>query len=131
MLFCFSYAGGSAETFWTWQEALASTARIFPVELPGRGRRYSEPFIDSVGSCVKAVARDIARIKPDASYFFGHSLGSILALETVKELIQVHEYTPRVLIVSGRHAPQFSCSVGRDQRPSRPGPSQLSRRTAL
>jgi medium-chain acyl-[acyl-carrier-protein] hydrolase len=44
-LFCFHYAGGSAQTFHAWSANLPPTVEVGMVQLPGRGHRLAEPKI--------------------------------------------------------------------------------------
>ena len=75
-LFCFAHAGGSADIYRQWQKALSGSATIYPMELPGRGRRMAEPFCPSVALAARRAAQCVAACVPDSRYFiFGHSLG--------------------------------------------------------
>lgn len=105
-LFCFAHAGGSADIYRQWQKALSGSATIYPMELPGRGRRMAEPFCPSVALAARKAAQCVAACVPDSRYFiFGHSLGSIIALETVREIESLGIPTPALLFVSGRYPP--------------------------
>lgn len=105
-LFCFAHAGGSADIYRQWQKALSGSATIYPMELPGRGRRMAEPFCPSVALAARRAAQCVAACVPDSRYFiFGHSLGSIIALETVREIESLGIPTPVLLFVSGRYPP--------------------------
>ena len=76
------------------------------MELPGRGRRMAEPFCPSVALAARKAAQCVAACVPDSRYFiFGHSLGSIIALETVREIESLGIPTPALLFVSGRYPP--------------------------
>src|ERR1700727_2429109 len=52
-LFCFPYAGGSAELFRSWQQwFLDCGVEICLVHLPGRGRRVNEAAFTCLGSLI-------------------------------------------------------------------------------
>ena len=106
LLFCFSYAGGSAEFYRLWQPLLSGTVTVCPVELPGHGRRIAEPYVASIAGA----AQEIARIAADAAagpfFLFGHSLGSVMAYETAK-VLEERGTPPEALIVSGRFPPHL------------------------
>lgn len=105
-IFCFSYAGGSAEIYRQWQKQLTGCARIIPVELPGRGTRHGEPFCPSIPQAAAAAALAISAGLSGQTYFlFGHSLGSALALETARKLEDMGISKPAALVVSGRFPP--------------------------
>lgn len=112
-LFCFSYAGGTSELFRQWQAALADICLICPVELPGRGSRMDEPFAPTLAQAAQEAACALLPYTDAPCYLFGHSLGSVLALETARvlqEQVQGQEGGARLplgLIVSGRYPPHL------------------------
>lgn len=104
-LFCFSYAGGTSELFRQWQTGLADVCLICPAELPGRGSRMDEPFALSLMQAARQAANAIFPYTTSPYYIFGHSLGSVLALETTRVLQEGGVPLPLGLIVSGRYPP--------------------------
>jgi medium-chain acyl-[acyl-carrier-protein] hydrolase len=44
-LFCFHYAGGSAQVFYNWPGHLPPGLGMGAIQLPGRGHRLGEPHI--------------------------------------------------------------------------------------
>ena len=106
-LFCFSYAGGTSELFRQWQAALADICLICPVELPGRGSRMDEPFAPTLAQAAQEAACAILPYTDAPYYLFGHSLGSVLALETARALQEGGATLPLGLIVSGRYPPHL------------------------
>jgi Predicted thioesterase involved in non-ribosomal peptide biosynthesis len=42
-LFCFHYAGGSAQVFHDWPQHLPRSVEVAALQLPGRGHRFDEP----------------------------------------------------------------------------------------
>jgi len=106
-LFCFPYAGGSAQIFRSWSNQLPNTIEVCPAELPGHGRRMKEsPFTD-----LKELVNTIIPIIPhrlDKPFaFFGHSMGALIAFELTRRLRDNNQPVPTHLIVSGRPAPQL------------------------
>lgn len=106
-LFCFPYAGGSAEIYRNWQGSFPPEIGICLVHLPGRGKRIAERAFTRVSSLVKAIAdRMEPKIrKPYALY--GHSMGALISFELSWELILRYGAKPQHLFVSGRSAPQW------------------------
>lgn len=105
LLFCFSYAGGSSEIYRQWQTSMKNICQICPVELPGRGSRFGESFCDSLLSAAEGAANAIAPYTQSPYILFGHSLGSVMALETARKLQSNASPSPLCLIVSGRFPP--------------------------
>lgn len=82
-LFAFHHAAASASTFYGWSQYLNEYTTLYAIELPGRASRLREEAISDIGT----IARNIAQgIKPYLgtmpTFFFGHSMGGILAYET-------------------------------------------------
>jgi medium-chain acyl-[acyl-carrier-protein] hydrolase len=104
-LFCFHYAGGSAQTFYTWPAELPSTAEIGMVQLPGRGHRLAEPKITRLLQLSRVVAQALQQFTDKPFAFFGHSLGALLCFEVARSLRREHLLEPAQLFVSATQAP--------------------------
>src|SRR5262245_64119475 len=76
-LFCFHYAGGSAQTFHTWPAELPPTLEIGMVQLPGRGQRIAEPKMTRLLPISRIVAQALEQYLDKPFAFFGHSLGAL------------------------------------------------------
>ncbi|NKZ37378.1 thioesterase [Oleiagrimonas citrea] len=86
-LFCFPFAGGSVWTFRELAEKLAGRVEVHPVELPGRGRRRTEPCISAWPSLIQKLSDEL-RPHTTAPYaLLGYSLGALIALEIARELV--------------------------------------------
>ena len=83
LLFCFTFAGGIAEsTFGDWNSRVHDWIQVVPIDVPGRGRRSNE----SESQSLKAIATDIAaffRNSPLPYAIFAHSTGAILMYEVL------------------------------------------------
>jgi surfactin synthase thioesterase subunit len=107
-LFCVPHAGSGATAFRGWAEPLLPEIEATVVELPGRESRFRdvpyprmEPLVNDLATAVIAA---LAEDQPFA--FFGNSLGSLIAFETLHE---IHRRTGREalhLFVSASGAPQ-------------------------
>jgi len=109
-LFCFPYAGGSANAY----QAIAASVRqlmIWAYEMPGRGRRISEAPATSRIKIVEDSARIIASQGHDDFFLFGHSMGGMLAFETARVLQHKYSLSPRRLILSGIRPPSRVATV--------------------
>lgn len=105
-LFMLPYAGGSASVYLNWKKLMPPEVQIYPLELPGRGRRYKESLINSVQSMVPDLIKSMEAYEISVPYaIFGHSMGSLLALEVTHELVKQGYPLPVSLFLSGRDSP--------------------------
>lgn len=108
-LFCIPYAGGSASIYSQWSSKLSGISEIIPVELAGRGRRMHETVYLSFEEAVEDTTSIIMQqLSGDPYAIFGHSLGAILAYETIYQLKSRGYKEPDVAFFSGRSAPHVS-----------------------
>lgn len=108
-LFCFPYAGASAQFYHRWRRVLPTWLDVCPVELPGRGARFGEPLQENLTALANQLAAELqASELPDQGQpfaFFGHSLGALLAFEVAHALRAQGAPQPQVLVVSASAAP--------------------------
>jgi medium-chain acyl-[acyl-carrier-protein] hydrolase len=105
-LFCFHYAGGSAQAFQTWSAYLPQDLEIGAVQLPGRGNRFAEPKITSLLPLSRIVAQALQPYLDKPFVFFGHSLGALLCFEVARNLRRESCLEPAHIYISATHAPQ-------------------------
>jgi surfactin synthase thioesterase subunit len=77
---------------------------LLVLDLPGRGRRYTEQPIGDMGALVARVAEDVHPWLDAPVALFGHSLGAILAVE-LGRACEARGAPPVWVGVSGRVAP--------------------------
>jgi medium-chain acyl-[acyl-carrier-protein] hydrolase len=106
-LFCFPYAGGSAQVFRGWQRHFTPQAALSLAHLPGRAARVSEPPLKRYKPLVNALADAIIPELPPAFAFWGHSMGTLISFELARELRRRGQPAPLALFLSGRGAPQI------------------------
>lgn len=109
-LFCFPYAGGSAMTYRTWPDLLPKNIEVYPVELPGRGSRMSEPPYRNMTPLVHDLG---VALKPylDKPYaFWGHSMGALIGFELARLFRRWQLPGPLQLFASGHTAPPVKSS---------------------
>lgn len=106
-LFCFPYAGGAANIFRPWVKQLSHVADVYPIQLPGRGDRITEPSLTSTVPMVDALVKNLAPYFDRPFAFFGHSMGALIAFELARKLRSEHGPLPVHIIVSGRRAPHL------------------------
>lgn len=105
-VFCFSFAGGNASTYRSWQALAGARAEICAIQLPGRADRLLEQPLEALADVVGAVAREINLLDPAPFVVFGHSLGALLAFELARLLQSAGLPLPEHLFVSACDAPQ-------------------------
>ncbi|HVN52767.1 MAG TPA: alpha/beta fold hydrolase [Anaerolineaceae bacterium] len=106
-LFCFPYSGASASIYHSWVRSLPAPLSVFPVELPGHGRRLAEPLQTSLKSLVETIAAGLLPHLKSPFAFFGHSMGALLSFELSRYLRAHDGLEPRYLFLSGHPAPQL------------------------
>ena len=104
-LFCFHYAGGSAQIFHDWSGCLPPSVEIGAIQLPGRGQRLGEPHITRLAPLSRIVAQELLPYLDKPFVFFGHSLGALLCFETARSLRRENRRQPDHLFVSATEAP--------------------------
>lgn len=101
-LICIPFAGGGASYYKCWEEALPAQIQLVPVELAGKGSRFSETyyrsFIDAVDDIYNLILPDII----DNNYvIFGHSMGGLIAYYLAREIIKNGNKKPLHCFISG------------------------------
>ncbi|BAU09023.1 thioesterase II family protein [Fischerella sp. NIES-3754] len=106
-LFCFPYAGGSANIFRHWSNHLPTTIEVCAIELPGRGMRIKLPPFTQLEPLVTELA-SVLKSKLDKPFaFFGHSMGAFVSFELALLLRKQYDLNPSHLFVSAHRAPQL------------------------
>jgi medium-chain acyl-[acyl-carrier-protein] hydrolase len=104
-LFCFHYAGGSAQVFHAWPARLPPSVEMGAIQLPGRCHRFDEPHIKRLAPLSRIVAQELLPYLDKPFVFFGHSLGALLCFETARSLRRENRRQPAHLFVSATEAP--------------------------
>ena len=107
-LFCFPYAGGSAQSFRGWQDELPAEIQVSPVHLPGRERRLREKPFSELLPLAEVLADALWSHLEKPYALVGHSVGAIIALELARVLRRKGGPLPLHLFVSGCRAPQLT-----------------------
>jgi medium-chain acyl-[acyl-carrier-protein] hydrolase len=106
-LFCFPYAGGSAQIYRAWPQRLPPSVEVCAVQLPGRGNRLREPPFTDLDTLVRALAEALLPYLDQPFAFFGHSMGALICFELAHRLRERGSPGPIQLFVSGHRAPQL------------------------
>lgn len=91
LLFCFSFAGGTADFYNGLEEAVDGEVKLVKLEYPGHGKRMKESLCHSFDNLTEDLYPQIIkelRNKPNAQYaFMGYSMGSIAAFDMMKKFV--------------------------------------------
>ncbi len=104
-LFVFPYAGGRASAFRGWQRRLPAWVEVCALQPPGREQRLSEPPLASVAEAVPVILEVLERLADLPFAFYGHSLGGLVAYESVRALLVRGLPLPHAFFASGSRAP--------------------------
>ncbi len=114
-LICIPYAGSGASVYAGWQKVMGSDIEILPVQLPGRENRMTEECLLSCKEAAKKIAYEIGPYLQNGNFsVFGHSMGGIIAFETVKYLEKTGK-NPDVCFVSSTSIEDMSGIVRSSQ----------------
>ena len=104
-LFCLPHAGGAASAFRSFQDGMPGVA-VLPLQLPGRENRLGETPYQDMESLVAALATVVVTEAAGRPYaVYGHSVGALVAFETVRAIRRRGRQQPVHLFVSGCSAP--------------------------
>lgn len=98
-------AGASATMYLRWRRLLPHWIRVVPVELPGRGGRIGEPYVDHYDQLVALLCDEHATAMQGRYALFGHSMGALLALGVAQHQHALSLPMPCALFASASPAP--------------------------
>ena len=102
---CFPAAGGWFSAFGSWIDLLGDDIELWAVTLPGHGIRLHEPPVPDMRALARSVAADLLGFEHLPYAVFGHSMGGLLAYETIRELLRRNYPSPQGFGVSAVRAP--------------------------
>lgn len=105
-LLCLPCAGASASMYLRWRRHLPSTVRLLPVELPGRGMRLNDAFVEDFSQLAAQLGAEQRAAMQGRYALFGHSMGALLAFALAQQQRAGGLPLPGALFVSGSPAPQ-------------------------
>jgi medium-chain acyl-[acyl-carrier-protein] hydrolase len=106
-LFCFPYAGGTAQIYSSWAQQLPSSVDVCPVQPPGRASRFYESPFSNLLKLVEAAAESLNTYMDLPFAFFGHSLGALVSFELARFVRNQYALSPSLLLVSACRAPHL------------------------
>ncbi|NLT09607.1 MAG: thioesterase [Ruminococcus sp.] len=118
ILFFLSHAGGSAKSYSSFKRFLPKDLTVVPLELSGRFTRSSEAMLTDIPSCAADLLQKHSELIRDGEYaLFGHSMGTLMASELVRQAKEQGLGSPAHVFLSGRCAPDepVKCFPGSDK----------------
>lgn len=104
-LFCLPYAGGGVGTYVSWARRLPAEAELNAIQLPGRGSRIFEPAHHTMDSLMEELVPALEPYLDRPYVIFGHSLGSRVGLELMRQLKRRGWPEPLQFVASGSLPP--------------------------
>jgi len=105
-LICIPYAGGSASAFAGWAKKFPlSDVNIVPLELPGRGFRFSQPLLTDFEDALEDMSGQLAALETAPHVLFGYSLGGLIAWELARRQVKCGNSGLKALVVAACGAP--------------------------
>ena len=106
-LFCFPYAGGSADIYRSWRNWFPEQIDLCLVHLPGRSKNMGRRAFSQLVPLVAEIANHISLLTDIPYALYGHSMGGLISFELARELSHQLRTVPKHLFVSGCRAPQY------------------------
>jgi len=106
-LFCFPYAGAGASAFRDWHRHIPGNIEVIGVQLPGRENRFHEPHHTRLADLIAPLKQMVTQLADKPFFFFGHSLGALVAFELARVLQRDGLPLPFHLVASGMRAPHL------------------------
>lgn len=106
-VFCIPFAGGSKNSFSSLKKYKSNLVSIIPLELPGRGERYSEELLYDLNLIVEDLFNQILPYLNYPYALLGHSMGGIIVNLLVIKISNAKLNGPLFVINSGRIRESF------------------------
>lgn len=112
VVLCIPFAGGSAQSYFSWKEFFGPGVSLYAMELPGRGRCHSQLWPEQVQDLAVRLAKRlrVENVSPDI--IFGHSFGALIAFELMREMRRNRSALPHTAVLSGRIAAMNPVTFG-------------------
>lgn len=101
-LFCFPFAGGAAATYRLWPAGLPASVEVCALAYPARAHRLRERPVDHMPALVEQIVDALLPWLDKPFSFFGHSMGAIVAAETIRTLEALAAPLPSHFFASAR-----------------------------
>lgn len=117
VLFFLPHAGGSAKSYCSFKRFLPKSLQVIPMEIAGRGTRSNEPLFTDISDCCRDILSKHRIVIGNEEYaIFGHSMGTMLACELVKQIREQCLPEPKHIFLSGRCCADEDISILSDDK---------------
>lgn len=105
-LLCFPWAGAGASVYRRLANEMPPWLEVLAIQLPGREDRHGESPACCLHQLVERILPEAASLLDIPLFFFGHSMGALLAYEVARQLCTAKDgVSLRLVAVSGHGAP--------------------------
>lgn len=109
-LFTLPYAGSSATFCMKWAKYFLDNIELYPIEFAGRGKRFKEPFYNSINEAVDDAYNNIKNYLVDDYIIYAHSMGCLAVYELLRKIKINGDKNPLHIFLSGRFPPHVEIS---------------------
>src|SRR5215813_106982 len=107
-IFCFNYAGSSAQLFFNWNDHVPDWVEVSGFELPGHGGRLIDSkALEKHADAALYIADALTPMLDKPYALCGHCLGGMLAYEATRILRTRGARQPVHLLTSGARGPHY------------------------
>jgi surfactin synthase thioesterase subunit/acyl carrier protein len=99
-IFCFHDAGGDSTLFSGWEDLLGNQFEVVAIEFPGRGQNLSPEKPLQLPELVHQLKKELHPHLNKPYFFFGHSMGGLVAFETARALRYERARQPELILLS-------------------------------
>jgi surfactin synthase thioesterase subunit len=107
-LICIPYAGGNCYSFRDFQLFLGRHIEVVTLELPGRGKRITEPLLSDINEMADDLYQQLLPHTKSLYILYGHSMGAVLGNLVLHRLKQELKELPLHFFATGCAAPVFN-----------------------
>ena len=104
-LLCFPYAGSGIPVYVPWKNKLPDNVELNIIQLPGRGTHFSQSPIDNMNALIESLLPALSDLLEQNYVIYGHSLGSRIGFELVRQAMIKGFPAPRHFFASGSASP--------------------------
>lgn len=105
-LLCFPYAGGGVHIYFPWRHSLPPNVELNIIQPPGRGTHLGQAPIDDMNALVGSLLPNVSQLLQGKYVVYGHSLGSRVAFELVRQAMLRGFPPPLHFFASGSASPK-------------------------
>lgn len=108
-IFCIPAAGVSSYIFEPWKNKLIDTVTVYPLEWPGRGKRFPEKLLYNFHEIVDDIYSQVSEaLEADISFsIFGYCMGATIAYELTKKIEANLNMTAEYVFFAAKNPPNI------------------------